>query len=70
MGDAALQVAEVLLDMLGVPNRGLRADDIRARVTTWLTARADLAVARRASRRGGGGGGVPAGPARPRGEPG
>jgi hypothetical protein len=36
-------VTPPLLDMLGVPNRGLRADDIRARVTTWLTARADLA---------------------------
>jgi len=43
MGDAARQVAEVLLEMLGVPSRGPRAEDIQARLTTRLTARVDLA---------------------------
>jgi hypothetical protein len=39
LGDAAAQIAEVLLDLLGIPPRSPRADEIRVRVTTRLTSR-------------------------------
>ncbi|GAA0897766.1 hypothetical protein [Pseudonocardia zijingensis] len=39
LGDAAAQVAEILLDLLGIPTRSPRADELRARVRTRLTAR-------------------------------
>jgi hypothetical protein len=41
--DAAAQVAEILVDLLGIPPRSSRADEIRARVRTRLTARAGQA---------------------------